>query len=239
MSGYRVAMDIGGTFTDFVVVDEDAGTTSPASARRRRRTRSEGVLDGLAQVVPELARDLVPRPRHDGRPERVPRAQGHARAAADDRGPARRLLDRPPRPQGAVRAPLPQAASGSCRARDVVRGARAAALGRHGRDAARRGEPRAADRARSRGEGIEAVAVCLLHAYVNPEHELQRARAARSASSPAVGDALARDRPRVARVRARLDGGAERLRRAARRAATCGTLESELGERERLERRCT
>ena len=40
-----------------------------------------------------------------------------------------------------------------------------------------------AHRARSRRNGIEAVAVCLLHAYVNPEHELEARERAASASA--------------------------------------------------------
>ena len=51
-----------------------------------------------------------------------------------------------------------------------------------------------------------------------PSTSSQCARASLERECPgAVGDALARDRARVARVRARVDRGAERLRRAARR----------------------
>ena len=40
-----------------------------------------------------------------------------------------------------------------------------------GRPAARRGERRARGRGFSSAEGVEAIAVCLLHSYLNPAHE--------------------------------------------------------------------
>src|SRR3954464_6120002 len=51
---YRVAMDIGGTFTDFVVVDEDAERTSTGKTSTTPARPEEGVLEGLSQVVPSL-----------------------------------------------------------------------------------------------------------------------------------------------------------------------------------------
>ena len=76
---YRVAMDIGGTFTDFVVIDEDEQSTSTGKTSTTPASPEEGVLEGIAQVVPELPAIVVHRARDDRRPERVPRAQGHAR----------------------------------------------------------------------------------------------------------------------------------------------------------------
>ena len=72
---------------------------------------------------------------------------------------------------------------------------------------------RAAARA-LRAAGVKAVAVCFLYGFIRPEHE-KRAR-----RDPARGDARRlhlgrpRDRARVPRVRAAVDGGAERLSRA-------------------------
>jgi N-methylhydantoinase A len=50
---YRVAMDIGGTFTDFVVAEDDAGTYS-GKVLSTPANPAEGVLAGLEQFVPEL-----------------------------------------------------------------------------------------------------------------------------------------------------------------------------------------
>src|SRR2546427_9217056 len=52
---YRVAMDIGGTFTDFVVVDEAAQETSTGKISTTPANPEQGVLEGLGTVVPKLA----------------------------------------------------------------------------------------------------------------------------------------------------------------------------------------
>jgi N-methylhydantoinase A len=52
---YRVAMDIGGTFTDFVVIDEGAQVTSTGKTSTTPERPEQGVLEGLGQVVPDLA----------------------------------------------------------------------------------------------------------------------------------------------------------------------------------------
>jgi len=51
---YRVAMDIGGTFTDFVVVDEDAGVTRAGKTSTTPASPEQGVLEGLGDFVPDL-----------------------------------------------------------------------------------------------------------------------------------------------------------------------------------------
>src|SRR2546430_12440551 len=51
---YRVAMDIGGTFTDFVVVDEAARATSTGKTSTTPANPEQGVLAGLTQVVSDL-----------------------------------------------------------------------------------------------------------------------------------------------------------------------------------------
>ena len=51
---YRVAMDIGVTFTDFVVVDEGEQATSTGKTSTTPSSPEQGVLEGLTQVVPEL-----------------------------------------------------------------------------------------------------------------------------------------------------------------------------------------
>ena len=47
MTRYRVAMDIGGTFTDVVTYDEGAGVFTDAKASTTPEKLSEGVLAGL------------------------------------------------------------------------------------------------------------------------------------------------------------------------------------------------
>ena len=50
---YRVAMDIGGTFTDFVVVDDADQLTSTGKTSTTPASPEQGVLEGLRQVVAE------------------------------------------------------------------------------------------------------------------------------------------------------------------------------------------
>ena len=81
---YRIGIDVGGTFTDLVAVDDFGATTlakvpsTPAGpvARRPRRARScwPSAL-GLDRAA-LLARDRAHRARHDGRDQRAARAQG-------------------------------------------------------------------------------------------------------------------------------------------------------------------
>ena len=69
-----------------------------------------------------------------------------------------------------------------------------------------------------RREEVETVAVCLLHAYVNPEHE-QRVGAILAEELPGrPGLALRRGRARVPRVPARLDDRDQRRHPPGRRA---------------------
>ena len=51
VSRYRVSMDIGGTFTDVVAYDEQAGTYAAGKASTTPADLTEGVLAGLEQVV--------------------------------------------------------------------------------------------------------------------------------------------------------------------------------------------
>jgi N-methylhydantoinase A/oxoprolinase/acetone carboxylase beta subunit len=55
--GYRIAVDIGGTFTDCVVVS-DAGERTVAKALTTSGALADGVLDALAAVAAELELDL-------------------------------------------------------------------------------------------------------------------------------------------------------------------------------------
>ena len=62
-------------------------------------------------------------------------------------------------------------------------------------------------------EGVEAVAVCFLHSYANPEHERIAGEMIREAMPDVYLVAVARDPARISRVRADVDHGGERLYR--------------------------
>ena len=55
MGRYRVAMDIGGTFTDVVTYDQETGAFAATKASTTPGDLSEGVLAGLDAVVDEPA----------------------------------------------------------------------------------------------------------------------------------------------------------------------------------------
>lgn len=54
MTSYRVSMDIGGTFTDFVVVDEETQRAFTGKALTTPHDPAQGVLTGLQQLIPDL-----------------------------------------------------------------------------------------------------------------------------------------------------------------------------------------
>jgi len=168
---YRVAMDIGGTFTDFVVVDEAAGRTHAGKTSTTPASPEQGVLEGLADFVPDLAAisfvvhgttvGLNSFLERKGTRVLLVMTTGLRDAysiARHDRKELYTLKYRKPerlvprrdvyevverlRWDGSVETELDESSL-----QPVI-------------DAVRR-------------EGIEAVAVCLIHAYTNPVHELK------------------------------------------------------------------
>ena len=138
----RVGVDVGGTFTDLVGVD-DAGRVSLAKSASTPADPSIGVMDGLALLAAELGTDLgraagrdrADRARHHGGHQRPARAQGREGRHADHRGPPRR--DRDARgPQGRPLQPAHGAARAPGAARATARRDRADALRRQRGDAA-------------------------------------------------------------------------------------------------------
>ena len=66
--------------------------------------------------------------------------------------------------------------------------------------------------ARLAADGVESVAVCLLHSYRFPAHEQELGEILRAELPGVAGVALERDPARAARVRALRDDGRQRLR---------------------------
>ena len=233
---YRVAMDIGGTFTDFVVIDEAEQLTSTGKTSTTPARPEQGVLEGLVQVVPELREISF-----------IVHGTTVGLNAFLERKGTRVLL--------VMTAGLRDAYSIARHDRKELYTLR---YRKPERLVPRRDVYEVSERLRFDGSvdtpfdesslapviaavkanGIEAVAVCLLHAYVNPDHELQAREVLERECPGPVGDALARDRARVARVRARVDRRAERLRRTARRELPAQPRRRADGAR-RARRRCT
>jgi N-methylhydantoinase A len=178
----RIGIDVGGTFTDLVAVDE-AGRVVIAKAASTPRDPSEGLLDGLSLLAAELGLDLRALL---ARTERIVHGTTVATNALLERKGARVALltteghrdviemreglkdDRynlrmpPPVPL------VPRSRRLGVRERVRFDGAVSRALDRRSLAAALA----ACERAK-----VEAVAVCYLHAYRNPRHEKETGRA--------------------------------------------------------------
>jgi N-methylhydantoinase A len=229
VSTTRVAMDIGGTFTDFVVIDEAAGSTSSGKVLSTPANPAEGVLEGLGQFVPELGEieflvhgttvGLNSFLERKGTRVLLLMTAGLRDAysiARHDRKELYALQYRKPkrlvprrdvlevterlRWDGSIEIPLDEASL-----TPIVE--------------------------KIRAEGIEAVAVCLVHAFTNPEHEL-RVREILERECPGLSVTLSHEIAREWREYERASSAVLNAYIAPRVERYLEALERELGERE-------
>ena len=155
-------------------------------------------------------------PRHDDRDERGARARGRGRRDDHD---ARLPRHRPHRAPPAAAALLghaghPVAGAAVRRGAATARSSPSGSCRRPARCSCRSTRTRCAAAARElRDEGVEAVAVCFLFSYLNPEHERRAAAIVREEMPDAFVTDERRHLPAVPRVRALHDGDDQRLRR--------------------------
>ena len=182
---YTIGIDVGGTFTDIVVTASD-GTTTIAKAATTPGDQSDGVLDGLVRAAaalslsPQALLAQTGRIVHgttvatnallEGKSARVGMltTEGHRDVIEMREGlkPDRyNLRMAPPDPLVPRRLRLP------VRERTRADGSIETAL-----------DPVSLDRAVAQlaAEGVQAVAVCFLHAWRNPAHEQTAAAAVRA-----------------------------------------------------------
>src|SRR5215470_8589064 len=227
---YRVAMDIGGTFTDFVVHDgTNGGAVSSGKVLTTPANPAVGVLEGLRQFVPEPeALEFLVHGTTVGLNAFLERKgtrvllvmtaglRDSYSIARHDRKELYTLRYRKParlvprhdvfevrerlRWDGAVDTAFDEASLAP-----VI-----AAVKEH---------------------GIEAVAVCLVHAYVNPEHELQ-VRAALLRECPGLSVTLSHEIAREWREYERASTAVLNAYVAPRVEGYLRNLESELGRRD-------
>ena len=216
----RLAVDIGGTFTDATLIDEETGRVAIAKVLSTPADPSEGFMHAVERALAEGEADAragqLRLPRDDRRDERDHRGQDRAQRLRHDRRLPRPARDRAPGAADALRHAVREAGA----ARPArPRGRRRRAARPDGRGADRRSTTaRCATRPRCCGaRSVESVAVCLLHSYVNPAHE-QRVGAILAEELPGrAGLALGRGRARVPRVPSRVDDRDQRRDPAGRR----------------------
>jgi N-methylhydantoinase A len=187
---HRVAMDIGGTFTDFVVMDEEAQVTTAGKTSTTPASPEQGVLEGLGQVVDDLAQiSFIVHGTTVGLNAFLERkgtrvlllmtagARDAYSIARHDRKELYTLRYRKPERL------VPR--------HDVFE--MSERLRWDGSLDTEFDESSLAPLVEAvRKEGIEAVAVCLLHAYVNPDHEL-RAREVLERECPGLSVTLSHE----------------------------------------------
>jgi N-methylhydantoinase A len=175
---YRVAMDIGGTFTDVVVYDEVGRAYRSNKVATTPADLSQGVLEGIGTTVDSFA-DIAFTVHGttvglnaflQRRGERVLllATEGASDVYQIARGTRTRLYDLH------FRKPSPLVPRGDT----VAVPGRLNYLGEELEPLATEAVAVAAERARA--EGIRSIAVAFLFSYVNPEHELEAERVIRT-----------------------------------------------------------
>lgn len=190
MSRYRVAIDIGGTFTDFVVSDVDNGRAFTGKSLSTPQDQAEGVMAGLGQLVP-AATDvefivhgttvgLNAFLERKGTRVLLVTTAGLRDSYSIARGDRKELYTlRYRKPERLV------SRRDVVEVRERLRWDGSVLEPLHEEDLERIAE-------RVRRERIEAVAVCFIHAYVNPAHEL-RAREVLQRLAPSLSVTLSHE----------------------------------------------
>ncbi len=234
---YRLGVDVGGTFTDLLLVDEDTGETWRAKTPSTPADQSIGVLAGMEQGLPD-GRDRPRRhrprhARHDGGHQRHAGGQGRPGRSGHHRGLPAGPADRPVFVPGGLAGwiiwPKPRAAGALEHTIEVAErvGARGECVRAAGRGSVRAAWPSCA------GARIEALTVSLINAFANDAHERRIARDRGRRAARRAGVALLRHPARDAGVRAHADHGRQLLRAADVSPTTCATWSAKLATRER------
>ena len=221
----RLGVDTGGTFTDFVLLDEEAGTScdgeGAVDAGRSRRARSAA---GLAELG--ISGDAVD--------QVVVGTTVATNAVLQRRGPTVALRDERAASTtcrssaGSTRSGS-TTCTGASRRRSCAAATASASPGASTTTATSRAarRRRTSSELRERARGARSadeelvVAVCLLFSYLTPDHEQASRGGGPGASLPDAADLrLARGLAGLARVRAREHDDRRRVRQADRRATT-------------------
>lgn len=175
MSSYRLGIDIGGTFTDFTLVDDSSGDVRVAKVLTTPHQPEQGVFDGISKLESLASGFLAPTQAAIHATTLVTNAiitRSGARTALITTEGFRDILEmarevRYDLYDMFIRYPAPLVP------RRLRIGVRERMLA-DGRVLEPLQEEDVREAAKLfRAEGVEAVAVCLLHGYANPAHELR------------------------------------------------------------------
>ena len=229
---YWVGTDVGGTFTDMVVIDSE-GVVTVTKNPTTPDDRSRGVLDafGHAGEILGLHRRRDPeqhrllRPRDHRGDQRAHRAQGRPTGLITTRGFGDTILHAAPIGRWAGLGPPTGHYSTASQpgpdrpARRILEIAERVDSRRRG-SSSRSTRSRCARRSRElRARGVEAIAICFLWSFSTAAHEQRAARDRREEAPGMSRHALERDRCRcIGEYERTVDDGHQRLPRPGHRA---------------------
>ena len=206
----RIAgIDVGGTFTDLIVVDDATGEVRIAKVPTTVDNQAFGVIAALDAAGGRRRRRSTPScTARRRRPTRCSSARSRRVGLITTRG-FRDVLE-----LGRRTRPTPYGLKGRfvplIERRPAARGRRAGRCRGRGAGAARRGRRSRRRRGQLLALGAESVVIHFLHSYINPGHERARRRDRARALAEPLRHRRPHDRRRVPRVRARHDGGGQR-----------------------------
>ena len=184
--GYRLGIDVGGTFTDLVLYDEASSALAVEKVPSVPADPSEGIVRGIVRLLRRagVAAGAVDYVAHGTTvaTNALLERKGARTALITTRG-FRDLLEIARQKRPALYDLLAQKPRAAGAPPPPLRGGRARAGGRTGAHSARprRGRARCwrTSRRRPSDGPVEALAICFLYAFLAPEHErqvLERAR---------------------------------------------------------------
>ena len=174
MSRFRVSVDIGGTFTDFVIHDQEAGRAFTGKVLSTPRNPAEGVITGLTQLIADPRQiEFIVHGTTVGLNAFLERRGTRVLLITTDgfkdvytiaRGDRKKLYDlHYAKPKPLVPPATSTLSASGCGGMATVQ-------------TPLRPEDFDPIVEKIEAEGIDAVAVCFLHANVNPIHELEARR---------------------------------------------------------------
>ena len=211
---FRVGFDVGGTFTDFALQADD-GRLLTGKRLTTPDDPARACVEGLRELVARAGlgwADLAQAVHGTtlGSNVVIERKGGHV-ALLTTRGFRDVLIIGREKRYQLYDLQIEKPAPLVPRSR-IRRGRRAGRLRRRGARAARRERACAATVRALAADGVASIAICFLHAYVNPAHERRAAEIVREEAPARRGQPLVGGLAGHPRVRAHLDDRRQRLR---------------------------